>query len=158
MAWVCGSRSDGLHNEASLTIASGHFAVAEYPFRICAMPVAMTILLRLFAWLLAAAVAFATLGPPRYRPHADLGQSGEHALAFVLVGLAFGLAYTRNRLPMAFIAVAMTGAIEIMQFWAPGRHARWSDFVVDSLALCAGLAAAAALDWAIKRARLQASQ
>ena len=55
----------------------------------------MTNLLKLFAWLLAAAVAFATLGPPGLRPHSDLGQNGEHALAFVLIGLAFGLAYPR---------------------------------------------------------------
>ena len=54
----------------------------------------MTIILRLFAWGLAAAVAFATLGPPGQRPHSNLGQDGEHALAFVLLGLAFGLAYT----------------------------------------------------------------
>ncbi len=122
------------------------------------MPNVMTIFLRLFAWLLAAAVAFATLGPARYRPHADLGQSGEHALAFVLVGFAFGLAYPRNRLLTGFIAVAMTAAIEILQFWAPGRHARLSDFIVDALAACAGLAAAAVIDWTIKRTRPQASQ
>ncbi len=65
----------------------------------------MTIVLRIIAWLLAAAVTFATLGPPRFRPHSDLGQDGEHALAFILVGLAFGLAYTRNRLLTASIAV-----------------------------------------------------
>jgi len=118
----------------------------------------MTTLLRLFAWSLAAAVAFATLGPPSYRPHADLGQNGEHALAFVLVGLAFGLAYTRNRLMIALIGVAMTGLIEILQLWAPGRHARLMDFVVDALAACAGLAAAAAFDWAIRRSRPQTSQ
>jgi VanZ family protein len=118
----------------------------------------MTLFLRISAWLLAAAVTFATLGPARYRPHADLGQSGEHALAFVLVGLAFGLAYPRHRLPAAFIALAMTAAIELLQFWAPGRHARLMDFVVDALAACAGLAAAAALNWAIRRTRPQTSQ
>jgi VanZ family protein len=94
----------------------------------------MITFLRLFAWGLAAAVIFATLGPPRFRPHADLGQNGEHALAFVLVGLAFGLAYRRNRPLSALVAVAVTGAIEILQFWAPGRHARVSDFIVDALA------------------------
>lgn len=114
-------------------------------------------LLRLLAWCLAAAVTFATLGPPRYRPHADLGQSGEHALAFVLVGLAFGLAYRRNRLMTATVAVVLTGAMEILQFWAPGRHARLSDFVVDALAACAGLAMAAAFDWIVSRYRTQAS-
>lgn len=118
----------------------------------------MTIYLRTFAWLLAAAVAFATLGPPQYRPHAYLSQNGEHALAFVLVGLAFGLAYARHRIWIALIAVAMTGMIEIMQFWAPGRHARLMDFVVDALAASVGLTAAAALDWLVKRRRLQPSQ
>ncbi len=117
----------------------------------------MTILLRIVAWGLAAAVTFATLGPARYRPHADLGQSGEHALAFILVGLAFGLAYRRNRLLTAAVAVAMTAAIEILQSLAPGRHARLSDFVVDALAACAGLAAAAALDRVVSRNRPQAS-
>ncbi len=117
----------------------------------------MTILLRLFAWCLAAAVAFATLGPPKFRPHSSLGQDGEHALAFVLLGLAFGLAYTRNRLPIAVIAVGLTGLIEILQFWAPGRHARLEDFVVDALTVCLGLAVAAALDWTIRRMQQSAS-
>jgi hypothetical protein len=49
----------------------------------------MTFLLRLFAWLLAAAITFVTLGPPRFRPHFGLGQDGEHALAFVLLGLTW---------------------------------------------------------------------
>ena len=108
----------------------------------------MTIILRIFAWLLAAAVTFATLGPPRYRPHSNLGQDGEHALAFGLVGLAFGLAYPRHRLLTSAISVVMIGVIEILQLWAPGRHARLEDFVVDALAACAGLAIAAGLDWA----------
>ena len=113
----------------------------------------MTIILRVLAWLLAAAVAFATLGPPRFRPHSFLGQQGEHALAFVLIGLAFGLAYTQRRLLTAVIAIAMIGLIEILQFWAPGRHARWSDFVVDALAACAGFAVAAGVSWIVARPR-----
>ncbi len=117
----------------------------------------MTTFLRLIAWGLAAAVTFATLGPPRYRPHADLGQNGEHALAFVLVGLAFGLAYRKNRLVTAVVAVALTGTMEILQFWVPGRHARISDFVVDAAASCAGLALAATLDWVVSRNRTQTS-
>jgi VanZ family protein len=112
----------------------------------------MSIVLKLLAWCLAAAVAFATLGPPGLRPHASaLGQDGEHALAFVLLGLAFGLAYTGNRWFTAVIAIGLTGLIEILQFWAPGRHARLEDFVVDAAAACVGLAAAAAFDLIIKR-------
>jgi VanZ family protein len=113
----------------------------------------MTTVLRLFAWLLAAAVTFATLGPPQFRPHSHLGQDGEHALAFILVGLAFGLAYTRNRLLTSVISVVMIGIIEVLQLWAPGRHAKLEDFVVDALAACAGLMVAAGLDWAFQRSR-----
>jgi VanZ family protein len=107
----------------------------------------MTMILRLFAWLLAAAVTFATLGPPTYRPHSNLGQDGEHALAFVLIGLAFGLAYPRNRLFTVAVSVVLIGVLELLQLWAPGRHARLEDFVVDALAACAGFAIIATLDF-----------
>lgn len=117
----------------------------------------MTILLRLSAWLLAVAVTFATLGPPRYRPHANLGQDGEHALAFVLIGLAFGLAYRQHRVLTALIAVALTAALELAQLWVPGRHARLEDFIVDALTACAGFIAAALLDRFARRVRPKAA-
>ena len=94
-------------------------------------------------------MTFATLGPPSYRPHSHLGQDGEHALAFILIGLAFGLAYTRHRLLTSAVAVVMIGLLEILQLWAPGRHARFEDFAVDALTAGAGLAFAAGLDWAV---------
>ncbi|WP_456714129.1 VanZ family protein [Bradyrhizobium sp. USDA 4353] len=115
----------------------------------------MKIVIRLSAWLLAAAVAFATLGPPKYRPHSHLGQDGEHALAFILVGLAFGLAYRGHRLLTAGIAVVLIGALELAQFVAPGRHARLEDFIVDAAAACAGFGLAAAIDWLIRQLRPQ---
>jgi VanZ family protein len=111
----------------------------------------MTTIFRIIAWLLAAAVTFATLGPARSRPHSHLGQNGEHALAFVLLGLAFGLAYTGNRVRTAIITVILIGVLELLQFVAPGRHARLEDFIVDALAACAGFIVAAAVDWAMQR-------
>jgi VanZ family protein len=111
----------------------------------------MTIILRLSAWCLATAIAFATLGPAEQRPHSNLGQNGEHALAFVLLGLAFGIAYTHDRSRTAALVIAFTGLIEVLQFLAPGRHARLEDFVVDALAASLGLVAAATLDWTIRR-------
>ncbi|MDA9510538.1 antibiotic resistance protein VanZ [Bradyrhizobium sp. CCBAU 11386] len=117
----------------------------------------MSILVRAFAWLLAAAVTFATLGPPGLRPHSDLGQDGEHALAFILVGLAFGLAYRKRRLAAAAVSVILIGLLELMQFWAPGRHARLEDFLVDAATACAGFALAAAADWVMTRLRASVS-
>ncbi|MEH2628172.1 VanZ family protein [Bradyrhizobium sp. AZCC 1719] len=128
-----------------------------WPARKSCYAIPMTIILRLFAWGLAAAIAFATLGPAEQRPHSNLGQNGEHALAFVLLGLAFGLAHTRNRLHTAAFVIAYTGLVEILQLWAPGRHARLEDFVVDALAASVGLAASMVLDWKIRRSRHSAS-
>ncbi|WFU45181.1 VanZ family protein [Bradyrhizobium sp. CB82] len=106
----------------------------------------MTALLRLAAWLLAAAVTFVTLGPQDLRPHPVLGQHGDHAFAFLMVGIAFGLAYPQRRWTVAVVAVALIGLLEIMQLWVPGRHARFEDFVVDALSACIGLALSAAAD------------
>ena len=117
----------------------------------------MTTLLRLFAWLLAAAVTFVTLGPPRDRPHPVFGQNSDHALAFVLVGLAFAFAYPEPRRLAAMISVPLIGALELLQFAAPGRHARLSDFVVDALAALAGFAIAALMDVLAARTRGSAS-
>ncbi|MBR0992166.1 VanZ family protein [Bradyrhizobium japonicum] len=117
----------------------------------------MSILIRSFAWFLAAAVTFATLGPPGLRPHSDLGQDGEHALAFILVGLAFGLAYPRRRLLGAGAAVVLIGVLELMQFWAPGRHARLEDFLVDAFTACLGFALAAITEWVMSRFRASPS-
>jgi VanZ family protein len=113
----------------------------------------MTLIFRIVAWLLTAAVVFATLGPARLRPHSSLGQDAEHALAFALVGVAFGLAYPRHRLRSSAAGVVLIGVLELMQLWIPGRHARWEDFAVDALAACAGMVAAVALDWAMRRTR-----
>ena len=113
----------------------------------------MSIFIRPFAWLLAAAVTFATLGPPGLRPHSDLGQDGEHALAFILVGLAFGLAYPRRRLLSTAAAIVLIGVLELMQFWVPGRHARLEDFLVDALTACIGFALAGGTDWLFTRLR-----
>jgi VanZ family protein len=111
----------------------------------------MIIVFRSWAWLLAVAVTFATLGPPQFRPHADaFGHAGEHALAFVLVGLAFGTAYPHHRTLAAGVSVILIGILELLQLLAPGRHARLEDFVVDALAALAGFAIARASGWVIR--------
>jgi VanZ family protein len=125
--------------------------VSGYPAAELWYPVLMTTILRIFAWLLAGAVTFATLGPPGFRPHSHFGQDSEHAFAFILIGLAFGLAYAQRRRLTAAIAVVGIGGLEILQLWVPGRHARLEDFIVDALAACVGLAIAAGSDWATKR-------
>jgi VanZ family protein len=107
----------------------------------------MNAIFKLFAWFLAAAVTFATLGPANLRPHFYFGQNGEHAFAFVLVGIAFGLAYRSNRPLTAAVTIVLIGVLEMLQLWVPGRHARLEDFVVDALAASVGLLLVTAVEW-----------
>ena len=79
------------------------------------------------------------------------GQDPDHSLAFLLIGLAFAYAYPHHRRLAMVISVALIGALELLQFVAPGRHARLEDFVVDALAAIAGFALASLLDWAKQR-------
>jgi VanZ family protein len=111
----------------------------------------MITLLRVCAWILAAAVTFFTLGPPSSRPHAILGQDADHSAAFLLVGLAFAFAYPQHRRLAMTISVVAIGALELLQLAFPGRHARLQDFAVDALAAIAGFALASVLDWAKHR-------
>ena len=106
----------------------------------------MNTIFRLVAWLLAAAVTFATLGPASERPQLSiLGHLAEHSLAFVLLGIAFALTYPRHRLLAAAITTAMAGLLEFLQLFVPGRHARWEDLAVDATAALAGFAMVAGL-------------
>jgi len=41
--------------------------------------------------------------------------------------------------------VIFAGAVELAQTGVPGRHARLSDFIVDALAACVGVAIASIL-------------
>jgi VanZ family protein len=66
----------------------------------------------------------------------------EHFAIFALAGLAIKLGYpNRTTQHMAGLTL-FAAAIELAQFYAPGRHPRISDFVVDALAACAGVVVA----------------
>jgi VanZ family protein len=95
---------------------------------------------QVLAWLLLAAIIFVTLGSARYRPETSLNHDSEHALAFVLLGAAFGFGYATWRKSIALAAIPVIGFLEILQLWAPGRHARLEDFVVNLLTFWAAFA------------------
>jgi len=52
---------------------------------------------------------------------------------------------------VAGLSVVLIGILELLQLFVPGRHARLEDFLVDALAVCVGLAVAAAFDLVVKR-------
>jgi VanZ family protein len=78
--------------------------------------------------------------PPELRPTSAAPHDLEHFAIFAATGIAFGLSYG-SRYLIAIILVLFAAMIEVGQLFVPGRHARLSDFIVDALASCIGLAA-----------------
>lgn len=97
---------------------------------------------RIASWCLSAVITVLSLVPPNLRPETAAPHSLEHFAIFFATGIAFGLGYSRRPGIVAVALVIFAGAIEIAQKLVPGRHARWSDFIVDALALCVGVAMA----------------
>jgi VanZ family protein len=97
---------------------------------------------RIASWLLAGTIVVLSIVPASLRPETDVPHDLEHFTIFFATGIAFGIGYGRRPLLAALWLVIFAGAIELAQFAVPGRHARLSDFIVDALAACIGLAIA----------------
>jgi VanZ family protein len=99
-------------------------------------------LFQIAAWLCIVAIGVLSLVAPPLRPVTVLPHALEHAGIFAAAGFAAGLGYPhRPTLTMAALVV-FSGAVEVAQLFAPGRHATLRDFVVDAGAACLGLALA----------------
>ena len=95
---------------------------------------------RIIAWALLIVITALSLGPPGLRPETGAPRPFEHLAIFALCGVAFGLGY-RRRLSLVMAAlIVFAAAIESAQMLVPGRHARLSDFIVDAVAMCVGVA------------------
>ena len=77
---------------------------------------------RALAWLLLAAVTFATMGPIDLRPVSGASVSLERFLAFAILGAAFACAYPQRRLCVSFALIALVGLLEAGQLLTPTRH------------------------------------
>jgi VanZ family protein len=96
------------------------------------------LLARIIGWSLAAAIVILSVVPASLRPETSLPHKFEHFAIYWATGLAFALGYSLTPL-LATVLVLFSGAVEILQLFIPGRHARVSDFIVDALASIIGL-------------------
>jgi VanZ family protein len=94
---------------------------------------------RATAWFLLTVIALLSLVPPGIRPTTFLPHKVEHAGMFLLAGVAFGIAHRGYERLSSIGAVIFCASVELAQLAIPGRHARFSDFVVDAVAICAGI-------------------
>ena len=100
-------------------------------------------LFQAFGWLCVFAIVVLSLAAPSWRPVTILPHNVEHATIFAITGLALGIGYQGRIARQMAMLVIFAAAIELAQFYAPGRHPRLIDFIVDALSACAGAALAA---------------
>ena len=102
----------------------------------------LELLVRLLSWIALCAIVMLTLVPPSWRPVTGASQAAEHLAAFFLLGGFFAFGYRRNLLAIGALVVAVIGILELCQLFVPGRHARASDFILNAVGACAGIAIA----------------
>lgn len=80
--------------------------------------------------------------PPTHRPVTSASHNVEHLIVFLGLGLAFGFGYYLRTRALAFALPAFCLAVEAVQHWVPGRHARLADLLVNTVAAVVGLGVA----------------
>lgn len=95
-------------------------------------------LVRICSALLALAIVTLSVVPPGLRP-VVAGQDTEHFLIFFVLGVSVGLAYPGRWIAVSLVLLWFAGGVELAQLFAPGRHARLEDFVVDFLGSLTGV-------------------
>lgn len=94
---------------------------------------------RAAAWLMAFVIVLLSIVPAGLRPVTAAPHAVEHALIFVLTGLSFGLGYRHRRAWQLVSLTAFAAMVEVAQVWTPTRHARLSDFTVDTIGCFVGV-------------------
>lgn len=102
------------------------------------MPIAPR-LLKILAWLLLVALAIVTVGPIGWRPVTHFSPQLERAVALMLVGFVFALAYPRRILWVALLLFTSTALFEALQGLEPSRHGRVADELVKLIGAAVGL-------------------
>ncbi|MBX5158833.1 MULTISPECIES: VanZ family protein [unclassified Rhizobium] len=101
------------------------------------------------AWLLLAVILFVTVSPIGLRPETVTTVDTDRAGAYVLLGLAFALAYPKQWKLVAVLLIAGSVAIEYLQYLSPTRHPRLHDAGIKAMGAALGLLAG----WVINRWR-----
>lgn len=99
----------------------------------------MRTLCRVAAWGIALIIVGLHIVPATYRPVTAVSHNFEHLLIFFALGMAFGLGYHHRSRALAVALPVFCLAIEFVQILIPGRHARMSDFLINTVAVFVGL-------------------
>ena len=101
------------------------------------------------AWLLLAFILVVTISPIGLRPDTVTTVNTDRASAYVLLGLAFALAYPKQWKLVAVLLIVGAVGIEYLQYFSPTRHPRLHDAGIKAMGAAVGLLAG----WVINRRR-----
>jgi VanZ family protein len=99
-----------------------------------------TAIARVAAWVGLGTIMVLMFVPPALRPVSAAPNVLEHFAAFLLAGAAFALGYPQYRFRLIAASIPCIAVLELLQLFAPGRHARVSDFIVNAIGACIGIA------------------
>src|SRR5437899_1008704 len=105
------------------------------------------IVFQIVAWTLIISIVVMTVVPPALRVVTSAPHVVEHAVIFLITGVAFGMGYKLRIGVVCVAAVVFCAVLEVVQLGVPGRPARVSDFLIDAVAACMGIAIA----WTARR-------
>ncbi|WP_161596972.1 VanZ family protein [Rhizobium glycinendophyticum] len=95
--------------------------------------------MRIIAWVLLGLCIAATVVPIGFRPHMAMPADADRALAFTVLGMAFGLAHPRRWLTICLFLVLAAFSIESLQFFSPSRHPALPDAIIKALGAVFGV-------------------
>jgi VanZ family protein len=95
--------------------------------------------IRALAWIVVIGLIMASIVPAPLRPGTGASHNLEHFGSFLFAGIIWCLAYSGRLLLWLGTMFIFAGSVELLQILVPGRHARFSDFVVDVVGGCAGI-------------------
>ena len=93
-------------------------------------------------WFLAAAIGALSLCPDWLRPVTRVPHEFEHFVIYLAAGIAFGYAYPYRIFYQTSTLVIFAAGLELAQLLVPGRHARLSDFFLNTFGGFIGIALA----------------
>jgi hypothetical protein len=105
----------------------------------------LPLLFRVAAWISLAAVALATLSPLDARPNSGFVPDIERLVAFLAVGLLFGLGYPKRWIAVLGILLAGIIGLEALQLLLPDRHGQIADAAFKSAGCSLGVMAGVAI-------------
>jgi VanZ family protein len=63
----------------------------------------------------------------------------EHFFCFLACGMVLSVQWPKPKLALYAAGITFCAALEVVQIWIPGRHARLSDFLLDACATALGI-------------------